>query len=109
LLQVLRQQGRILLRLDALDAARAGRMTVASPQPAPAGLPIGSRAPVFRLKGLRGQFITLADLITSGKPLLLIFSNPECGPCQSLVPEIGRWSKEHRASLRIVVVNEGGF
>jgi peroxiredoxin len=108
LLQILRQQGRILMQLEAVEA----RFTsgVAPPQSLAvpsAGLPIGTRAPSFRLPGFRGETITLEALVAAGKPVLLLFTNPHCGPCQALLPDIGRWQREHSTALNIALVSEG--
>jgi thiol-disulfide isomerase/thioredoxin len=107
LLQVLRQQGRILLRLDALDAPSNRREILGQPSALKAGLPIGYPAPSFRLDDLHGEPLSLDDLLADAKPLLLLFTNPNCGPCQALLPEVGRWKQEHGAKLSIALVSEG--
>lgn len=107
LLQVLRQQGRILLRLDALDARANGGGIASQLQAAIAGLPISSPAPGFRLDALDGEPTTLEDLLASAKPVLLLFTSPNCGPCQALLPEVARWQREYSAKLSIAVVSEG--
>lgn len=110
LLQMLRQQGRLLLRLDALEArfTGGGAAAIASvPAEPTVGLPIGARAPNFSLDGLQRENLTLNALAASGKPLLLLFTNPHCGPCQALMPEISRWQLEHAASLTIALLSEG--
>jgi methylamine dehydrogenase accessory protein MauD len=110
LLQMLRQQGRLLLRLEALES----RLTVAGLVPAstdkdpdPAGLPVGTPAPTFRLNGLRGEVLTLEALLAAGKPVLLLFTNPSCGPCQALMPEISRIQREHVSILTVALISEG--
>jgi peroxiredoxin len=89
--QLLRQNGRMLLRLEALEqrltqlAAAAG----AAPRPAPApppGLPIGSPAPEFELPDLAGGRKALSDF--RGKRLLLLFFNPRCGFCARMAPDL---------------------
>src|SRR6185437_14968040 len=107
LVQILKQQGRILLRLDTLDARSAGGAAPVQSQAPVAGLPIGSPAPSFRLSGLDGGFITLEDLLAKAKPVLLLFTNPKCGPCQALLPEVGRWHGEYSAKLTIALISEG--
>jgi peroxiredoxin/uncharacterized membrane protein YphA (DoxX/SURF4 family) len=107
LVQILKQQGRILLRLDALDARPAGSGSAVQSQVPIVGLPIGSPAPAFRLNGLDGKFITLEDLLASAKSVLLLFTNPNCGPCQALLPEVGHWQQEHSAKLTIALISEG--
>jgi peroxiredoxin len=104
--QMLRQQGRILLRLDALEAHLTGNVADASAVPI-SGLALGTQAPAFRLDGLRGETMTLDVLVALGKPALLLFTNPNCGPCQGLLPDVSQWQREHATSLTIVVVSEG--
>ena len=113
LLQMVRQNGRLLLRLDAIDSRLAG-VDVPAPlaaQPdAPAmqpGLPIGSPAPDFRLEGVYGEAQTLDSLRAPGKPILLVFSAPTCGPCTALMPEIGQWQREYADQLTIAVIGQG--
>jgi len=107
--QMLSQQGRLLLRLDALEA----RLTNISDTPAsttdqtPVGLPVGAAAPTFRLKGLRGEILTLEALLAAGKPVLLVFTNPNCGPCQLLMPEISRRQREYASTITIALISEG--
>ena len=85
--QLLRQQGRLLLRLDAMEArlAAPAAATAATQGPA-AGLPVGAPAPDFRLVG---------------------FSHPDCGPCQALLPEVGRWQRDYAAAVTLAVISEG--
>lgn len=76
-------------------------------QAGPAGLLVGTAAPKFRLKGANGRFITLSDLISPARPLLLIFTHPNCLACQALLPEIRHWQQAHGALLRLVLLIEG--
>jgi peroxiredoxin len=71
------------------------------------GLPVDTPAPSFRLTSLDGEMVTLDALHAPGKPVLLIFSDPGCGPCTALLPEIGRWQREHAATLTLVLVSRG--
>ena len=72
-----------------------------------AGASLGTRAPSFRLPGLRGEIVTLESMLAAGKPLLLIFTNPHCGPCGTLLPDIARWQSEYASALNIALVSEG--
>ncbi len=111
LLQMLRQQGRLLLRLDALEARLAGGAAQAGMPVPPAvpqlGLPVGSPAPGFRLDGLRGETLTLDALRAADKRVLLFFTHPSCVPCQGLMPDIGRWQREYASSITIALISEG--
>ena len=50
------------------------------------GLPVGAVAPTFSLPGLDGRQHSLADY--HGRRVLLIFTDPECGPCNQLLGEL---------------------
>lgn len=85
--QVLRQNGRILLRLEALERQVAQRDVELRPAPAPApGLAVGTRAPGFDLASLGGGRKRLSDW--RGRRVLLIFFNPRCGFCSRMVPDL---------------------
>lgn len=89
------------LRRD-LDAARAAAALL------PPGLPLGTPAPGFVLPGLRGETLTLDSLRGRGRPVALVFADPYCGPCQRLLPDIGRWQAVMGDRLTIAVVSAGG-
>lgn len=50
------------------------------------GLPAGTPAPAFRLPRLDGGEVSLDDY--AGHRLLLVFSDPDCGPCSAVLPEL---------------------
>jgi peroxiredoxin len=84
---VLRQNGRILLRLEALERRVALREAQVRPAAAPApDLPVGARAPDFHLASLRGGRRRLSDW--RGRRVLLIFFDPRCGFCSGMVPDL---------------------
>jgi peroxiredoxin/uncharacterized membrane protein YphA (DoxX/SURF4 family) len=103
LLQVLRQNGRLLLRLDALEA-KVGIGVTGEP---PAGLPVGSPPPRFSLKNLKGEAVTLDMLRERDTPLLLFFTEPDCGACDAALPDLARWQGEHADRLLIVPITRG--
>ncbi|HEY5107947.1 MAG TPA: MauE/DoxX family redox-associated membrane protein [Caulobacteraceae bacterium] len=113
LLQMMRQQGRLLLRLEGVEALLAGDPArgageTAAQRPANAsGLPVGAPAPDFGLQNSQGSRISLEDLISAGRPVLLLFSNPNCAPCAAMAPEVEDWRREHSGVLDIVRVGEG--
>ena len=110
LLLMLRQQGRLLLRIENLEAQLQASST-AAPQPAAQvpqpGLPVGSQAPAFALPGLYGETITLDFLRAAGKPIVLLFTDPGCGPCTALMPEVGRWQREYLSKLSVALISRG--
>lgn len=71
------------------------------------GLPIGSAAPAFDLPAYDGGRTTLSYLLNTGKPTLLIFTNPKCGPCISLFKEIKDWQTAHDDQLTIAILTIG--
>jgi len=113
LFQVLQQQGRLLLRLEAVEAQLAANGTpsllapAASQSTALAGLPVGSAAPPFELADLNGARYSLAALCALRKPVLLLFSDPDCGPCTALLPEIGHWQRDHAPKVVVVLISRG--
>jgi methylamine dehydrogenase accessory protein MauD len=113
LLNVMRQNGRLLVRLKAVEEALAssGGLALSSPNGSAAGaeegLPLGSPAPEFELPDLSGGTLSLGSLRSSGKPILLLFTDPECGPCNALLPEVGRWQQERAEALTISLVSRG--
>ncbi len=109
-LLLLGRYGTVLHRLDQLTgggAATAG-VTVGTPAP-PAGLPVGTAAPEFEVAGADGRPMTLAGLLAAGRPLLLVFSDPECGPCQSLLPDLAGWQAEHAARFTAALISRGSM
>lgn len=98
---LLRQNGRLLLRLEAIEA-KLGKAETAAP-----GLPVNSAAPNFQLSRLDGGTVTLELLQQAGKAVLLIFTEPECGACDALLPYIGRWQREQLDRLVIALVSRG--
>ena len=108
--QFLRQNGRILLRLEALQD-QMDQLADALPQGGnPAsnghhplvdskinrdGLPAGTPAPDFKLPRLDGGELSLSEY--RGKKVLLVFTDPHCGPCEALMPDL---EKAHNAGAR---------
>jgi peroxiredoxin len=113
LVHLLRQNGRLLVRLEALETSlTSGGSSVApsqngTPVDQAEGLPVGSEAPEFSLFGLYGESITLEALRSSGKPLMMLFTDPNCGPCNALLPEVGSWQQEHDKKLTLALVSRG--
>ncbi len=103
---LLKQNGRILLKLDELERqpgdAEAGG---ARSQRQKNGLPIGDVAPEFSLPGLHGEVMTLGALRANGKPVLLLFTDPGCGPCNSLAPEVAEWQQTLSESFTVALIS----
>jgi peroxiredoxin/uncharacterized membrane protein YphA (DoxX/SURF4 family) len=120
-LQLLAQNGRTIARLGELEDAVAALTGRDRDFPfdecgGPAelgsglsgvGLPVGSPAPEFALRDLAGERHSLASLRAGARSLLLVFSDANCGPCQSLMPEVAVWQRQYAELLRTVVVAAG--
>jgi peroxiredoxin len=111
-LQLLHQNGRVLTRLEALEAAVQGRAATElgshrHSKTRVAGLPVSAPAPPFALPALDGEIVTLDGLRSSGRPVLLVFSDPSCGPCNALLPDVANWQREHSEQMRVVLIGHG--
>jgi uncharacterized membrane protein YphA (DoxX/SURF4 family)/thiol-disulfide isomerase/thioredoxin len=73
----------------------------------PSGLPVDAVAPNFELPAYAGGNTSLTDLLAYGKPLLLVFTNPTCGPCVVLFEEIKEWQQSHSERLTIALLSFG--
>lgn len=113
LAQMLSQQGRFLLRIEAIEAQLTAKGLAPQPDPTGSasplvvGLPVGTLAPTFVLSTLNEEQITLEALQALGKPIVLLFSDPACGPCSALLPEIGHWQREHASKVVIALISRG--
>lgn len=65
-------------------------------------------APDFRLPTLAGGELSLGDLLHAGRPVLLVWLNPGCGPCKAVRPAAQRWADAYRDRLTVAVVASGG-
>lgn len=91
--QLLRQNGRLLERVAALEAGDAGELRRGDPGPA------------FVLPDVEGHHRSLVDLLDPVTGALLVFTSPDCGHCEPLLPLLGRPREEHEAP--VVVVSRG--
>jgi peroxiredoxin len=113
--QVVKQQGRLLLRLDQLAAPPIATDTssmpigvqgddVAARPVSPVGLAVGAVPVPFRLRDLTGRSVDLENL--RGHPLLLIHWNPGCGFCELIAPDLARMQTDLERT-RMVLVSHG--
>jgi peroxiredoxin len=85
--QLVRQYGRVLLRLEALEQSQERFDGSQSPAPeAPPGLSVGTLAPDFALPDLAGDRTALDQF--RGRKLVLVFFNPRCGFCTRMAPDL---------------------
>ena len=72
------------------------------------GLKAGTPAPPFELPDLGGQTASLAE--QRGRRVLLVLSDPDCGPCEEVLPDLARLHRERRSDgLEIILVSRGGL
>ncbi|HVK40325.1 MAG TPA: redoxin domain-containing protein [Candidatus Kapabacteria bacterium] len=70
------------------------------------GLPAGTPAPDFTLPDLQGRTVSLQSY--RGRRVLLVFSDPNCGPCDELAPHLARVHREHLDNnLAVVMIGRG--
>jgi peroxiredoxin len=70
------------------------------------GLKAGTPAPAFSLPDVYGRIVSLEEF--RGCRLLLVFSDPHCGPCDQLAPQLAQLQKEHANNgLAFVMVGRG--
>jgi peroxiredoxin len=80
-------------------AARFGNGSLTRSKIKRDGLKAGTPAPEFRLPCLDGTERSLEGF--RGRRVLLIFSDPHCGPCEALAPDLAKF---HRAQTGVSVV-----
>jgi peroxiredoxin len=70
------------------------------------GLKAGTPAPVFHLPNLQGRQVSLEEY--RGRRILLVFSDPQCGPCDELAPHLVRLHQEYaNDGMGVILVGRG--
>jgi peroxiredoxin len=106
--QLLKQQGRILLRLDDLEqSARLGLAPeIEQPESEPFGLRVGTRFPAFRFPDLTGAKLGLNDL--EGKRALLVHWGVDCDFCAGIGKDLALLDDAFAAQkLQLVLLSHG--
>jgi thiol-disulfide isomerase/thioredoxin len=92
----LRSYGRVLIRLERVEAA-LGIQPDGQVEPE-VGLTPGTPAP---------ELAEVTELLEAGRPVLLLFTSPRCGPCRALLADVARWQREHGAALTVALASDG--
>jgi peroxiredoxin len=70
------------------------------------GLKAGTPAPVFQLPDLEGRTVSLEEY--RGRRVLIVFSDPQCGPCDELAPHLVRLHREFaHDGMSVILVGRG--
>jgi peroxiredoxin len=69
------------------------------------GLNAGTPAPDFHLPRLDGQGDVLLTAFR-GRPLIIVFSSPNCEPCNELAPKLERFHRG-RPDLAVLMISKG--
>ena len=99
--ELVEQNRQVLARLEtmSLGVPPAGEKPAADLAPRPAAQ--------FNIPDVNGGRLTLEGTLDHGKPVLLLFTDPRCGPCNALLPDLGEWSRRFKADLTVAVVSAG--
>lgn len=100
---MLRQNGRLLLRVETIEK----ELKIDPNAKEIPGIPVDEPAPDFALSDLAGKEVTLGALSKAKLPLLLVFSEPSCGACEDLQPKLAEWQREHAERFRLIPVSRG--
>jgi peroxiredoxin len=104
--QLLQQNGRLLLRLEAegsgASSARSGAKALPPLDP-------GTVAPGFAGRDLDGEPVSLDSLLAAGHPVALFFTDPSCGACESALDTVARAQRERADELTLAVISSGSI
>ena len=107
--QIVKQQGRILLRLDQLEGKTQSAQTKVekpSEEAEPVGLPLEMDFPAFSFSDVWGKTVALADF--RGRRVLLVHWNFECGFCDSIAAELAALQTSlEKANVALVLLAYG--
>lgn len=108
MLEIMRQQGRLMLRMDTLEYRldNSGAVVPAVNSPLQ-GLEVGSLAPRFSAERIEGGAASLDAMLQLGLPVILVFSDPECGPCNVMEPRLTKWEQALDTQVTIILVSRG--
>jgi peroxiredoxin len=107
LYQLVKSQGRLLLRIDDLERrldALAPRDRL-GPAAERRGLAVGAEFEPFELPDLDGKSLSLKDL--HGKRTLLVNWSTTCGFCDRIAPDLAALSPNLAEDARVVLVSRG--
>lgn len=101
------KQNRDLMRVRTERIAKGPQVPPRPVTRNPEGLELGTPAPTFELKNLRGELQTLDSLLAEGLPVVVTFMAVGCGPCRDLRPAVARWKTTLGDRLTVAVISDG--
>jgi uncharacterized membrane protein YphA (DoxX/SURF4 family)/peroxiredoxin len=107
--ELLRQNGRLLLRLEAVESSLGLRPAAGAEPAVVRALPVGAPAPAFRVAGAADGEVSLAGLLARGRPVALLFTDAHCEPCRTLLADIPELQRRYAKALTIAVAMSGSF
>jgi thiol-disulfide isomerase/thioredoxin/uncharacterized membrane protein YphA (DoxX/SURF4 family) len=94
--------------IEALQTGSASVSTAPTNTPEPSSsIPRANVAPAFDLATVDGERMTLEGLLAPGKPTMLMFADPGCGPCAALTPDIAEWQARFGNEITMAVISRG--
>jgi peroxiredoxin len=106
------EQVPVLARAAAGEAEKSERTRLAGERPLSEsriernGLKPGTPAPQFRLPDIYGETVSLEAY--RGRRVLLVFTDPHCGPCDQLAPHLEEFHRKHENNgLALIMVARG--
>jgi peroxiredoxin/uncharacterized membrane protein YphA (DoxX/SURF4 family) len=70
-------------------------------------LPVGSIAPAFQLPDVAGDDVSLDVLLRGSRPVVLVFIDPECDICESILPGLVTWQQANASSVTLQIISSG--
>lgn len=104
---LLRGQRQVAALVERLGGATGGSLPILGDEATADGSFAPRSAPVFELPLLAGGTTSLASLTGRGKPTLLLFVDPGCGPCRSLVPDMQEWHRRFADDFSMLLISRG--
>lgn len=101
LLALLRQNGRMIVRIESLERGEQPAVVQAMNGP---GLAVGQDAPGFSLLDLDGNVLSLEEMLGLNRPILLAFFHSDCTECGLLFPEVAEWQRDYGHRVTVAVV-----
>ena len=110
IVQLRRRTSELLSRLDALEGRLPADRPVIDGFRYPrtgSGLAVGAAAPAFSLADTDGHTLTLDALLSTGRPVLLVFLDTACSACNALLPDVGRWQRQLAPTAILAIISRG--